>query len=398
MKRIVCLYAAMTLAACLVGCSGAPDDGAPSDADLLEAQTFWDTFPDAKPITTWEEEAVFDSRYEPPAGSEEKGLLPALLGWSLQGHLQYQDGFRDIRTEPAQDDCSRFGLSCDSQWHIQANDLYYSTQADALDDVRGRCGSSYVEADGLTSEWYPCIMPRLNQTLTVRNIKWRFDGGGCTGSTSVNRRRMHDGIVQAFNYVHNNTTLSFTEVGPTAAANVVFVCEPNLPTNSLLRWTPIGDLTLRWATAGNPTGISGWIDQCETRGLPGYISPGVGLGYRQRPDMMYTYSIGEIAFNYVSLWSFLYGCTVNESELVRGIRNAVLHEFGHHLSFPHQDYDSNDFGIMRPGTQQSCQIMTGYSEGYHTFMLQAINDIDTNPGTNLQVPDYDLSCFVPSQQ
>jgi hypothetical protein len=169
---------------------------------------------------------------------------------------------------------------------------------------------------------------------------------------------------------------------------LLYTCSTGLPNTTVMRSVPGGTLTMRMCVADAEL-VTTVTDDCETAGLPGSSPKAV---YNQSIDCFYTPQRMVILVNYAKLFQFIGTCTTNTTTIRRVIRNSSLHEFMHHMGFPHDLYNNSDTGIMR--TTLSCTAMRDFSmlpSEYHRF---ALDDIDMgNTHVDLDVYDEDLSCF-----
>ena len=363
-------------------------EGEDPDQVDRETEAFMATFdPEAGRGIKYDEDPYEGGTPDP----SEKGNWPVLAGWAMTGDLVFQDG-------SAGDHCSAFGLSCDNEWHIQANDTNITSHADWLNgfglkaDSLGRCGSDVLGGWPSTpNSWYPCAIPYLYPTVAGRQMPWTFSAGTCPAS-ATGREHIRQAILSMITYLELGTTYRFPEA---TAANgltpeIYVQCASDLPVGTAARWSPRGALTLRYAA---PVEIE---EGCESAGYPGSGSNGTEAFYFQRVDMVYTYSASTLNINWTSMFDFLATCTANTTKVRRGIRNILLHEFGHAMTFAHDRVVDVDTGIMEPALDctESTEFLRGFSEPLRNLMI----DFDSRAIGSLSLHDSDVSCLKPFGQ
>lgn len=324
-----------------------------------------------------------------------------LTGWAMHGHLRFQNGVVDPApaTPVVPDHCARFGLSCDNRWHIQAADIDITSRADWFDGDSfrgspGRCGTTLLRDDGTDNEYFPCIYPFVHQDSTAgRNVPYFVDYGTCPNDAG-RRRNIEVATAAISSWMTLNTNVRMPLVTDFASAEVIFQCEGGLSSSTAAQARPSGPLQLRYAIAGNIEDVGGWVDTCETSGLPG-SNP--AASYTQRPDMYYTSQKHIVAINWSAMFSFIESCNPQPLQRSTGIYNILLHELGHVFTFAHDAYVNVGRGIMRTG--MTCEEIVAQAYGFSDLHRETINELDGNPNNAaLDIHDNDLSCFKPVGQ
>lgn len=360
----------LTISCFAFACSGA---GATEEIDpfILE----WLDDPEYRAVDG--ETLRIDHAPELPS-ADEKGATSVLLGWAVKGHGVYQDGFpQTVNGVTVFDHCTGSQLSsgCDGEFHIQAADNYIDNITDWAGEIVSFCGDSKKAA------FFPCALPHLKKP-NGKTVTWRWDPTGCP-SSSTGRTHIYQGIKQAITYLNNASTgVNFVEAN--FGETLRFTCGGHIePFDGLTvaAFTPAGSLTLRYAAPYNVA------ESCETPSIANWR-------YTAKGDLVYTYSNAQVEFNWANMFNFITGCSTVTSNVRRIIRNIVVHEVGHYFGFTHQTYDNHDFDIM--ATDHSCSDLVNSSKGFHPYMVQAVEDMDTSTlSSGVDLWDNDLSCFGP---
>ena len=349
-----------------------------------------------------------DERYEPMRAQLPKGRAPvekaayaALTGWALTGRLQYQNGLFDAgETAPEGDHCTYFGLSCSDDWRAQAK-LLVLDQGNFARNFRGSCGSQQMQSDGLNNFWMPCMNVYL--TESEKDLTYWYDEASCKRVSGSNNavKIIRDGAAAWAAYLTRYTAVSMTATADPNFASLYIGCSTTLGEETMGMWQPHGNLTLRYGgtvagyTPGGQELSATTREGCETRNTPGYPAQAT---YTQGLDLMYSYDYGNLWLGYKAMFEKFAECSDSNSQLVRGVRNTLIHEFGHHVGFGHDLWEDLDTGIM-VSAGMICEDMVDYSMGFSDSHLQALQVMDMNAqgqGGELELWDVDMSCFIPT--
>lgn len=376
---MVLVAAVGMLAVAMTGCGGEDAVSAEEAADRAMVASFLDEFePDAEPLVI-----DADERYNRPQqqdGEVEKGSYAALTGWGLSQCLAFQDG---VPERFGRDHCEYYGRSCDSNWHSQACVTGFDTEEQFRDQWVGRCNQE--------NAWGPCMLPYL--TRADRTVSWHFNALTCPNS-AVGRDAIRTGAISAMTYLREFALIDTVQVDNPEQADMLIVCDPNLPSDSGGRWTPFGDITLQYALADADQSLT-ISEGCETGGWPGSNS---GRNYLQSLDMTYTYQASQLALNYTAVFNKLATCAVNANDLTRAMRLLILHEAGHYLGLAHHRHHSGSNSVMY-GDSFACEEMVLYTQSYTSLEVAAIYETDVSTDSDgLDVYDVDLSCLTPEGQ
>lgn len=341
--------------------------------------------------------------YEPPA--RDKGASTLFQGWSVRGHMQYQDGVGEyyrlsdhVACSPDEwwiTDCIYYidmciltpqGV-CDNEWHIQADDLWAPGDGSFR---AGVCNAAFP--------WYPCLFPKVTRASGGHAFTFAVDLAACPTDDQARTWAIHEGIDEAFGIRAQNggggnarnmwlkAGVTWTRVSPNQSPTVVFRCGNRH--GSQAEFEPVG-IVLPFAAA--PLNAA---DACDDWDGAGPRPPPAQL----QVDMMYTYERAVITLDWNRMWSSA-SCTQNSVEGRRYVRNLAIHEIGHFFGFQHsRGYTNPGFDVMANSGElpAQCAYNATTNLAMHPYLREAIRVMDMRNYTGPhQFYDQDLSCFAP---
>jgi hypothetical protein len=345
--------------------------------------------PDAEePIDSLGDGPGYDDHAPAPGlgGDVDKTIMPIVWGWAVKGVNQMQDGNTSGPDESGSlDHCTATpGSVCDNLVHSQALDLNYTSPSDFADDLLGRCGRFDSTVD---NSWKPCVVPYGKKPGSVnfgKFRKWGADFSNCASVGGPLPQWGKDLLVAAFqSAVQNwttNTEYQFQKVTDLTTADVKLYCDTSglITTGKVAIGYPFGAVTPQYAA--NHV----FDETCQT-------PPHDPLLHAHHfADFYYTYKGGRVGFNWDNLWTFLYGCDSDQTNMKMRAKKIFEHEIGHVMGFSHQQLPVTDVMYKNRSCNWALNDLLLNSETEDTLWWLDINN--ANP---LQISDNDLSCHSP---
>lgn len=346
------------------------------------------------------EPQLYDSHLFDAPQLSDKSSMAMLQGWAVRGNLHFEDGLHSSG-EIGTDHCGSTGLSCDYQWHLQADDIFidsytdfYGTQ-EAGGDFMGSCGS-YIQG----TQFYPCINRFASHQTGGHSFRWKLNDASCGDATQ--KAHIRAGIIQGLSNFSNSTNpstgVTFSETTG-SDWNYAFSCGNagyNPAIGSAMAWTqPTGNLPLRFGAPRKDGLPVDWNDECETPSLPGIANhrPGNPSKFRQSFDLQYTYARSEIVFEDAVIFGYYASCMTTAAQFRQGIGNILMHELGHDWGYQHSiGYVDPTFDSM--AATVNCTTDRDRVKILHPYIRYGIADQDMIPNNpDDLIWDNDIACF-----